>query len=158
MYAVRSMRQMFALLTLPLLLASAACDISTPGQQEMAGVYTLIEMGGKPLPILFYRSEPYDTETHIVGGTLALNADSTFSAEYDVQYTKGSLGGRATPGSRYKVSQIGGTYSVQGDSIRYTFVVSSGQFAVSPKLPILGSGVIAGPYDGALQPAIFSRW
>lgn len=97
LYTVRPVKQMSALLALPLVLTAGACDISTPGQQEMAGIYTLLEIGGKPLPVLFYRSDMYDTESHIVGGALTLNADSTFSAEYDVLAARGEQAGPGTP-------------------------------------------------------------
>lgn len=115
-----------AMLTLTPLFGGCGDSPTHPGPTQVVGTYSLVEINGEPLPVLFHRDAFYDTEWHYVAGDLALNADSTFALSYTIRVTKGTQGGRTAVGAE-SVYRASGTFGVHGDSIPYRITVFEGQ-------------------------------
>jgi hypothetical protein len=99
-------------------------------RRSLAGRYVLTQLDGRPLPVVFYYSEIYDTQRDYVAGDLVLNADATYVSSYVVKYTRGTLNGRVTAGSE-ETFRWTGTYRVSRDTIYYRYAFGA-QFPGQP--------------------------
>lgn len=119
---------------------------------SVSGEYILEPIGGDPLPVPRYADEEYDTEIDFIEGTLTLRPDSSFVADYLTKYVRGTLGGRVPAGMEETI-EIAGTYSVYGDSIRYSYRVDDSDRSL--RLAVREE-IIEGPTYG-MVPAEFTR-